>query len=59
MKEIPKSINFPKTGEMGMTNLGKYTLVNRFLEVIKLPLALVNDVEKKVQGTRAVKLKIA
>jgi hypothetical protein len=52
--DIPKSINFPNTGEMGMTILGKYTLVNKFFEVIKLPLALVKDEEKNVHGTRAV-----
>ena len=38
-KAIPKSISFDMTGAMGMTNLGKYTLVIIPAAPNKLPLA--------------------
>ena len=45
-KEIPKSISFDMTGAMGMTNLGKYTLVIIPDAPNKLPLDPVNAPEK-------------
>ena len=52
-KAIPKSTSFDITGAMGITNLGKYTLV-------KIPTLLINDCvdfvieeEKYIQGTKA------
>jgi hypothetical protein len=53
-KDIPKSIIFPNIGDIGITSRGKYTLVIRFFELIKLPVALVRELEKNVQGTNAV-----
>ena len=45
-KAIPKSTSFDMTGAMGMTNLGKYTLVIMPDAPSRLPLELDNAPEK-------------
>ena len=41
-----------------MINLGKYTLVNILVLLMRLWVELVNEVAKYVQGTKAVKEKM-
>ena len=54
-----KSINFEKTGAMGIMSLGKYTFVIIPEALKRLPLDAESDPAKYVQGTSAVKLKMA
>ena len=59
IKEIMRSTSLDKTGYTGITNLGKYTFVIIPVELSKLLLDDDRAPEKYVQGTSAVKLKIA
>tara|TARA_A100001015_G_scaffold236585_1_gene268869 strand:- start:1275 stop:1430 length:156 start_codon:yes stop_codon:yes gene_type:complete len=46
IKAIPKSTNFDKTGTKGITNLGKYTLVIIPVELNRLLVDSLSELEK-------------
>ena len=58
MNEIKKSINFPIIADKGIIILGIYMLVIKDKLADKLFAESAIALEKKVQGTRAVKLNI-